>query len=146
MKKDSEFKSGERDFKRMTAAELMEPDVKSFTPDAHWDDIGEVLPMGDFGSVPIVDAEGMLVGLVSEHDLLTALSEGKDSRTTTAGEIMTREVISVTERTKVEDIIKIFLEEQVIRVPVVRKGKLVGIVARRDVVFGYLRAVGKPPE
>lgn len=145
MDKDSEFKRGEEDFKKLTASQVMEADVKCFTVDAHWDDIGEIMPMGDFGSVPIVDGDNTLVGIVSEHDLLNVLFEGKDPRNTTAGDIMTKEVVTITEDTKVEDIIKIFLKDKLIRVPVVRKGKLVGIVARRDVVFGYLRAVGKTP-
>lgn len=145
MSENSDFKNGEKDFKKITASQVMEADVKCFTTEAHWDDIGEILTLGDFGSVPIVDGDNTLVGLVSEHDLLTALVEGKDPRTTTAGDIMTKEVIAVTEDAKVEDIIKILLKDQLIRVPVVKKGKLVGIVARRDVVFGYLRAVGKPP-
>ncbi len=146
MSKDSDFNNGEEDFKKLTAAQVMEPDVTCFSVDAHWDEIAEIMPMGDFGSVPIIDADNTLVGIVSEHDLLNALVEGKDPRNTTAGDIMTKEVITVNEDTKVEEIIKVLLKDLLIRVPVVRKGKLVGIVARRDVLFGYLRAIGKPPK
>ncbi|HIE09604.1 MAG TPA: CBS domain-containing protein, partial [Armatimonadetes bacterium] len=49
-------------------------------------------------------------------------------------DIMTREVVSVCEDTPVEEIARILTERGIKRVPVLREGKLVGIVSRADIV------------
>ena len=76
-------------------------------------------------------------------DLLKAMTDGKDLRKVTAGDMMTpeEELVTVTENTSVMDLVKILQESHLIRVPVVKDKTLVGIVARRDIVFGYVRAV-----
>jgi CBS domain-containing protein len=67
--------------------------------------------------------------------------EGKELSKITAGEIMTKGAITVTQDTKVMEIIHLLQGKHLIRVPVVDgEGKLVGIVARRDILVGYLRA------
>ena len=102
--------------------------------------IAGILTERNFGSVPVVEQGRTLVGLVSEFDLLRIMEEGKDLRQITASEIMTRDVVTATEQMLLPDIVKLLREHHLIRVPVVNNKKLVGIVARRDVVFGYLKA------
>ena len=60
----------------------------------------------------------------------------------TVGDIMSQEyLVTVTEDTTVTDLVDLLQSRHLIRVPVVRGWKLVGIVARRDVVFGYVKAL-----
>ena len=68
-----------------------------------------------------------MIGLVSEFDLL-AKPGG------TAADVMTTAVISVSEDTDVEDVRHLLIDRRIRRVPVLRGGRLVGIVSRGDVV------------
>jgi CBS domain-containing protein len=81
------------------------------------------------------------VGIVSEFDLLKAITEGKELSKVTAGEMMTKGTISVTKDTSATEIIRLLQSQHLIRVAVVdAQGKLLGVVARRDILLGYLRA------
>jgi CBS domain-containing protein len=53
---------------------------------------------------------------------------------------MTREVVTTTEDTPLMNLIHLLQERHLIRVPVVKAQKLVGMVARRDIVFAYVKA------
>jgi CBS domain-containing protein len=77
---------------------------------------------------------------VSEFDLLKALMEGRDLEMVRAEEIMTQKVTVAQEDTPVDAIIRLLETEHLIRVPVIRDGRLVGIVARRDILFGYIKS------
>jgi CBS domain-containing protein len=68
------------------------------------------------------------------------MEEGKNLKTLTAAEIMTRTVVTVTEDTPVMDLVHLLQERHLIRVPVVKGRTLIGIVARRDILFGYVKA------
>lgn len=79
-------------------------------------------------AVPVVDTGGAVVGLVSEYDLL-ARSDGS-----TAREVMTTAVLTVTEDTDIDHVRHLLVDRRIHRVPVVSAGKLVGIVSRADIV------------
>ena len=128
------------DPKTLTARQVMEDAVFTVSPDTKGTRIAEILTEGSFGSVPVVDEDRTLVGLVSEFDLLRVMDQGKDLRQVTASEMMTRDVVTATEQTLVPDVVKLLQKHHLIRVPVVENKKLVGVVARCDVVFGYVKA------
>jgi CBS domain-containing protein len=132
-----------RDPKTLTVRQVMEPAVVTVSPETKGSAIAEIMTDGNFGTVPVVKEESTLVGLVSEFDLLRVIEEGKDLRQVTAEEIMTRNVVTVTEETLVKDLIHLFQERHLIRAPVVRGKTLVGIASRRDAVFGYVQATAK---
>ena len=131
------------DPKTLTVRQVMEDDVYTARPDTKVIAIAETMTDQNFGSVPVVEKDFTLVGLVSEFDLLRVMEEGKDLRQITAEEIMTRNVVTVTEELLVTDLIQLLQEQHLIRVPVVRGKHLVGIASRRDVVFGYVKATAK---
>jgi CBS domain-containing protein len=134
-----EFPSEQREFRRLTAALLMERNVITCRPSDTARQVAAELTASNFGILPVVRERGFLVGLVSEFDLLKVLMEGRDLDTVRAEEIMTREVITVQEDTPVDEVIRLLEREHLIRVPVVLDGKLMGIVARRDILYGYLK-------
>ncbi|HEY4485167.1 MAG TPA: CBS domain-containing protein [Nitrospiria bacterium] len=136
----TEFITEKRQFSGFSASLLMEKDVVSCSPTDTGQDIARILTRINVGSLPVVDGDKKLAGLVSEFDLLKALMQGRDLKTLRAGEIMTKAVRTIKESTPVEEIISLLEEEHLIRVPVERDGKLVGIVARRDVLYGYIKA------
>lgn len=127
-------------FGQLTVGSLMETTVRSEEEDASAELVASFLMEG-FGSVPIIDPTNRLVGLVSEFDLLNAIRQGKRLADITAGEIMTDNPISVTQGTNVITVIDVLHNNHLIRVPVVDSaGKLIGILARRDVLRGYLQS------
>ncbi len=95
---------------------------------------------GNCGSVPVVDNDHALIGLVSEYDLLCLMEAEKDLRNIPVRDIMTREVVTVTEDTAFLDIIRLLQKHHLIRVPVVSERTLTGILSRRDVMLGYIKS------
>jgi len=139
----AEYFVNARDPKTLTVRQVMEDTVYTVRPDTKGSAIVEAMTERNFGSVPVVIEDSVLVGLVSEFDLLRAIEDGKDLRLVKAEEMMTRNVATVTEEMLVKDLIHLLQERHFIRVPVVRGNALVGIVSRQDVVFGYLKATAK---
>lgn len=133
--------TGEKPFREMTARHLMERAVTFFKKETKCDVILSVMVNGNFGSVPIIDDNKKLIGIVSEYDLLDALLTGVDVTSLSAEEIMKYPHAVAIDATAIETA-RFIQKNHLIRVPVIdREGRLVGIVARRDLLNGYLDAL-----
>jgi CBS domain-containing protein len=141
--RQTEYMTRACDPKTLTVQQLMEDAVVTVSPKATGLTIAQILSERNFGSVPVVEEDRTLVGLVSEFDLLRVMDEDKDLRTVTAADIMTTKIATVTETMPVKDLVQILQDRFLVRVPVVKGNKLVGIVARRDIVYGYVKALAK---
>lgn len=129
-----------KDFSAMMVKQVMEKKVQSARLKTKGDVIASLMIEG-FGAVPVVDAKGKLLGIVSEHDLLAAMDDGHKLGVIAAGDVMTYNPYSVRPETTLPTLIHVFRASDLIRVPVVdAKDKLVGIIARRDVLRAYLAA------
>ena len=73
-------------------------------------------------------------GIVTEIDILNAINDGKELSRTTAGDIMTPEVVSANPDTPITEMIKMMEEFHIIRLPVVQDNKLIGVVSRGDII------------
>ena len=136
-----EYMIGRHDFATLKAEQFMQDVVSYYHVEDTGDKLARAITEGGFGSVPILASDGKLVGIVTEFDLLKAIMEGKQLWTVTAGDIMTKGAISVTLDTPAMEIIQLLQSKHLIRVAVVdAEGKLVGVVSRRDILYGYLRA------
>jgi CBS domain-containing protein len=136
-----DFMTSTHDFATLKADEFMQNGVSYFHDEDTGDKVARAITVGGFGSVPVLADNGTVLGIVSEFDLLKAIMEGKKLWTVTAGDIMTRGMISVTKNTPAMEIIQLLQNKHLIRVGVVdAEGKLAGIIARSDILFGYLRA------
>ena len=95
----------------------------------------------EISGMPVVDAAGKLVGILSEKDCLQTLLDAQyhDLPTALVKDLMTPDVNTITPDTDILKIAETFLHEKFRRLPVVDKGQLVGQVSRRDV----LRAIEK---
>ena len=132
----------ESKFGKLTVGAIMEKQVQSAEKDTKAEMIASYMMEG-FGSVPIVDENNKLVGIVSEFDLLAALRKGKKLQDVAAEEILTANPVSVTQDTDVVTLMDVLQNNHLIRVPVLDNvGKLIGIVARRDLLRGYLQTSG----
>ena len=132
----------ESKFGHLTVGMIMETKVQSATKDTKAEMLASYMMEG-FGSVPIVDDNNKLLGIVSEFDLLASLRRGKVLEEVTAGDILTANPISVTKDTDVMTLIDVLQNNHLIRVPVLDNvGKLIGIISRRDLLRGYLQTSG----
>ena len=132
----------ESKFGHLTVGAIMETQVQSATKDTKAEMLASYMMEG-FGSVPIVDQNNKLIGIVSEFDLLASLRKGKKLEDVTAGDILTENPVSVTQDTDMMTLVDVLQNNHLIRVPVLDNvGKLIGIVARRDLLRGYLQASG----
>ena len=87
----------------------------------------------NLGALPVTDRGGKLVGMLTDRDIvLRCVALGGDARTMTAGDIMTRGVVTATPDVKVDDAAKRMGRGQVRRLPVVENGKLVGMLSLAD--------------
>lgn len=138
----AEYMAKACDPKTLTVRQIMEDAVFTCSPETTGISVAQLLTDRNFGSLPVIAEDRTLWGLISEFDLIAAMTKGKDLRKVTAEDIMTKEedLVTVTEDTPVMDLARILEESHLIRVPVVRGKTLVGIVARRDIVYGYVRA------
>ena len=138
--RQTEFYLSACDPKTLTVGQLMQDAVTTCTPRTDGSTLGSLMTRRNFGSLPIVESDGTLVGIVTEYDLLQAMIEGRDLRKILATEIMSAHPVSVTEDQTLAQVAELFQDRYITRVPVVRNKKLVGILARRDLLFGYLKA------
>ncbi len=137
----TDFMNGGKTMVEMDAAHLMEREVVSCEADTDCQFLAEVMHKRNFGSIPIVDGHSRLIGIVSECDLLNAIIKGKALSKTPASEVMTELVVSIPEEMSAEEVCALLQARHLIRVPVVdKKGCLVGIVARRDILASYLES------
>lgn len=133
------------EFGRLPVARFMERDVQTARLDTRATQIVEMMLEG-FGAVPIVDATQRLIGIVTEHDLLVSLEKAQKWEEISAKDIMTPNPYSVRPDTDLETLVHVLRISNLIRVPVVvADDKLVGIVARRDILRAYLNYGIEPP-
>ncbi|RMH03653.1 MAG: CBS domain-containing protein [Nitrospirae bacterium] len=141
-----EYLVGRHDFKTLTAEQFMQDNVFVASPENMCDSLASAMTEYGFGSVPVVDDQRRVVGIVSEFDLLKVLLAGKDLANVKAGDIMTPNPITVCPTTPAMDIIRLLDERHLIRVLVIDEhGTLKGVVARRDVLLGFVNATRKSP-
>jgi CBS domain-containing protein len=142
-----------------SARDVMTTEIVSVSPETSIQAIAQLLVDKGISAVPVVDRHGALLGMVSEGDLigrddrarearrdwwLTLLAEGEAlspeflnhmrSAGRTARNVMTTPVVTVEESAEVSEIARLLAAHRIKRVPVVRDGRVVGIVSRADLL------------
>lgn len=102
--------------------------------------------------LPVVDKRGNLIGIVSEKDLLYASPSPATSLSVyelnyllsriTVADVMTRDVVTVTEFTPVEEAACIMADSKIGGLPVVRDDRLVGIITETDIFKAFIELLG----
>jgi CBS domain-containing protein len=126
--------------KTIFASEIMITPVISAREDASVRDVALQLLSGVFSGMPVTDYENKITGIISELDIIKAVKNGKDLTATLVSDIMTTDPVTAREDATAEEFIRIMEEFYLIRLPIVKDEKLVGIVSRSDV----LRAIVDP--
>jgi len=112
--------------------EIMTRDVISISPKYSIRESVDVMTKNGIGSLPIVDKEEKLVGIVTERDFALALAGSLTNET--VGDIMIKDVITTTPGTPIESCSKIMVRNNLRRIPVVEEEKLIGIVTSTDIL------------
>jgi len=149
----------------MLAIDVMTAAVETVSPDTKVPEIARRLLARNISAMPVVDDQGRVVGIVSEGDLMRR-SENETERQPSwwirvfaepedrardyvkthgmcAQDIMSRNVISVSEGTPLAEIAEILERHHIKRVTVMRDDKLVGIVSRANLLRGLVSAGAK---
>jgi CBS domain-containing protein len=151
----------------ITAADIMTRHVITARPDESVKAVARLLADHDISAVPVCDENGKPIGMVSEGDLmrpfgrdhalrrawwLNLLAEGHDlapnfvdyvsADRRTAGDLMTKPVISAADTMTVPELADLIIAHKIKRLPILREGRLVGIVSRSDIVRALAREPG----
>jgi CBS domain-containing protein len=118
----------------MKARDLMQTRIVAVTREYSAREVSILIHSGTFSGVPVIEPGNQLVGIVSEFDVLKALVAGKDLHALKAEDIMTPQPITVEETATAEMVIQQMVEHQIIRIPVVHDGRLVGMISRTDLM------------
>ena len=143
----------------MNAGDVMTRNVVTVTPDTTVPELVQILLSRNISGVPVVDAGGTLVGIVTEGDLVRRTEIGTErkrggwlsfftatatmaqdyvrSHGTKVSDLMTPGVVAVTPETPLVEVADLMEERHVRRVPVVRDGKVVGIVSRANLLRAW---------
>jgi acetoin utilization protein AcuB len=131
----------------MTIDSIMSRDVVTVSPDAALMEIRSLLQERGFRHLLVVEADDTLCGVISDRDVLRALSpfldtfseEHRDVKTLSrpASEVMRREPITVAPDTTIEAAAQVLLDNNISSLPVVADGALVGIVTTKDLLEHY---------
>jgi CBS domain-containing protein len=146
----------------MRAADIMTRQVVTAAPGTSVSTVAQLLLEHRIGALPVVDDEGHVVGIASDHDLLRhppadsprawwlrlfnedaiCLEDIATARDLEVGDIMVRPVVTVSDTTPLGVLATLMRRRKLRHVPVLHDGKLVGIVSRGDL----LDALVRPPE
>jgi CBS domain-containing protein len=140
----------------MKAADVMVRDVISVTPDHSVQDVAHLLLSNRISGVPVLDATGKLVGIVSEGDLMRRAEAGTAherswwlrllmgreglaneyvrEHSRKVSDIMTRNVVTARPATPLPELAGLLERNRIKRVPIVENGKVIGIVSRANLL------------
>jgi CBS domain-containing protein len=98
-------------------------------------DAAQIMEEEDVGSVPVVDTDNILVGMITDRDIaLRVVAAGRDPLSTAAGEVATRQVSPAYPDESLDQALEQMADRQVRRLPVIEDDRVVGILAQADVV------------
>jgi CBS domain-containing protein len=151
----------------LTAADIMTTNVKTVRPNASVAEVARLLSDNEISAVPVCDAHGQVLGILSEGDLLrpvdkenvakrawwlNLLAEGTDLAPSLlecisvenqrAENLMVAPAITASPDHSVPELADLLVTHHIKRLPILRDGRLVGIVSRADLV----RALARTPD
>jgi len=147
----------------MKASDIMTPQPVSVTPETAIAEVAGLMLQRHISGLPVTNAKGQVVGVVTEGDLLRRVETGTErsrprwlefllgpgrlaadyieTHARKVGEVMTGEVVSVAPGDALETVVQLMEKRHIKRVPVVDGGRLVGIISRADLVRALLNTL-----
>lgn len=118
----------------MVVKEIMSHKTVTITPEENAALAARLLSRYNIGALPVCSKEGRLRGMVTDRDIvLRCVAAGEEPEDTKVSHIMTRKVVSIGSEESVEKAVSLMAREQIRRLPVEEKGKLVGMLSLGDI-------------
>jgi CBS domain-containing protein len=117
----------------MLLKDVMNKDVVTVRPDIVLKEAAKVMYERRIGSL-VVAEEGNIVGILTQTDIVKAVTMEKDLESTLVEEVMNKKVTTIDYEKSVEDAVNLMMEKKIKRLPVTKEGKLVGIVTASDII------------
>lgn len=111
----------------MIARDIMTRHVYTTSPGETVRNAARVLAERHISGMPVVNSAGSIIGMLTEADIISKEGERVE-------DIMSKEIISVSEETPVDEIARLLSQRKIKRVPVLTDSRLVGLVSRADIV------------
>jgi predicted transcriptional regulator len=143
------------------ASEIMRREVISVPPEMPVDELGRFFIEHDISGAPVIDSKGNLMGIVTEYDLISQSKkfhlpsllrifdaviplEGSDAiekeikkmSASQVADICVKEVITIDEDTPIDEIATIMADKHITLLPVLKDGKVAGVVGKHEVIRG----------
>ena len=136
----------------MLVKDRMSHPVITVSPQASLDDAASLMATEHVSRLPVVDKRGKLVGIITEKQILryapskaTLLDEfeikGVMNRIAVE-KVMTRDVVTITADTPIEDAARVMADHEISGIPVVSGDRLVGVIAETDLFKAFLETMG----
>jgi len=132
---------------QLRVREIMTDSPRSTRPDTLLRDAARDLVRSGIGALPVIEADGLLVGMLSERELMRHMlslasingsiprpQSGIERQRRTVRDVMTRQVLCVSPDQPLAEVASLMTNKDVDRVPVVEEGRLVGFLTRGDIV------------
>lgn len=124
--------------KTTKAADIMTTNVITVKKDVILTEAIALLLRWHISALPVVDDEDKMVGIISEIDLVNLTFDGNAAETIVE-EVMVTDIVSFNSNTELAVLVQTFSKKHLRRVPIIERGKIVGIVSRRDILREMLR-------
>jgi tRNA nucleotidyltransferase (CCA-adding enzyme) len=121
-----------RSFSFTRAVDIMSTPVKTVHRESSINDAYLTLIRSGFSGLPVVDDEGMLVGIIARRDMEKAIHHGLQNAPIKS--FMSPQIIGVSPRDSIYTIRNLMVENDIGRVPVIKAGKPIGIITRSDLL------------
>lgn len=129
----------------MTVARILRgksPDVVTVAEQNNLRDVASILASRKIGALVVTDAGRSVLGIISERDLVRAIAgKGPAALDAPVHEWMTRKVVTTTEEAAINSTMQMMTSGRFRHLPVVREGKLVGVISIGDVVKSHIEAI-----
>jgi CBS-domain-containing membrane protein len=154
----------------LEARDIMTTEVLTVSPETSIEELSKVLENRKIGGVPVVSREGRLVGIITQSDLVARARElelppainildfhidlqipshlfrrVEKMLGTTVGEVMSSKPVTISPDTPISQVAALMANEKVHTLPVMERGKIIGIIGKMDLVRALARESGSEP-
>ena len=110
-------------------------------PEDTIDTVATILASKKIGALPVRDSDRMLVGIISERDIVRGMAEkGSDSVNLRVRDLMTADVATCQPEDSIKDVMQIMSRRHIRHLPVLKDGQLLDMLSQRDVMEYRLEA------
>lgn len=136
----TDFMLGDRDFKKLVASQIMETNIRYVKENDSWRDAAKVMAEHEMKSIPVINDNNGIVGLITEYDILGPIVDEKDVDSLKAKDIKSSNVQVVTGDTPAMTVLKTFDDKKVFKILVTENDALKGVIVKHDVISAFLSA------